>query len=241
MIDKAALGNHISQRFNQELEDIRQQVLTMGGLVEQNLGTAIQALVSGRADDFNGMKAEDRKVNLLEVFIDEAVMKIIARRQPTAGDLRVVLAVSRTIVDLERIGDEAKKVYKMANRIADENEHERSRALVEAENLGAYVQRMLHEALDAFARLDATAALEVAREDKKVDQAHEEIMRLNMTYMLEDPRNIRRAVNMMWAARALERIGDHARNIAEHTIYMTTGRDVRYMKFEEAEAAVKRS
>lgn len=241
MIDKAALGNHISQRFNQELEDIRQQVLTMGGLVEQNLGTAIQALVSGRADDFSGMKAEDRKVNLLEVFIDEAVMKIIARRQPTAGDLRVVLAVSRTIVDLERIGDEAKKVYKMANRIADENEHERSRALVEAENLGAYVQRMLHEALDAFARLDATAALEVAREDKKVDQAHEEIMRLNMTYMLEDPRNIRRAVNMMWAARALERIGDHARNIAEHTIYMTTGRDVRYMKFEEAEAAVKRS
>jgi phosphate transport system protein len=236
MIDKSSLGKHISQQFNQELEDIRQKVLTMGGLVEQNITTSIQALVSGRADDMSGMKAEDRKVNLLEVFIDESVTQIIARRQPTASDLRVVLAVSRTIVDLERIGDEAKKVYKMATKLADE--HEQFRALAEAENLGNHVKAMLHDALDAFARLDAKAALEVAREDRKVDQEHEEIMRLNMTYMLEDARNIRRAVNLMWAARALERIGDHARNIAEHTIYMITGKDIRYQKLDHAEQAI---
>ena len=208
----------------------------MGGLVEQNITTSIQALVSGRADDMSGMKAEDRKVNLLEVFIDESVTQIIARRQPTASDLRVVLAVSRTIVDLERIGDEAKKVYKMATKLADE--HEQFRALAEAENLGNHVKSMLHDALDAFARLDAKAALEVAREDRKVDQEHEEIMRLNMTYMLEDARNIRRAVNLMWAARALERIGDHARNIAEHTIYMITGKDIRYQKLDHAEQVI---
>lgn len=238
MIDKSSLGRHISQQFNAELEDLRERVMTMGGLVERQLDSAVRALATGRATEFAEIKSEDRKVNNLELFIDEAITQLIARRQPTASDLRLVLAISRVIVDLERVGDEAKKVYKMATRLTDERGRH-SEAFGEAENLGQHVQKMLRNGLDGFARLDAQAALNVAREDDKVDREHEEILRLNMTYMMEDPRNIKRAIDLMWAVRALERIGDHARNIAEHTIYMVTGSDVRYVSLEEVERIIR--
>lgn len=238
-MDKSSLGKHISHLFNEEIEDLRERVMTMGGIVELVLAQSVQALGTGRANDMSQIKEEDRKVNYLEVFIDEAVAQLIAKRQPTASDLRLVLAVSRVIVDLERIGDEAKKIYKMATQLTDERGGHAD-AFAEAENLGEHVQKMLHTALDAFARLDAGAALDVAREDKRVDREHEEILRLNMTYMLEDARNIRRAVNLMWAVRALERIGDHVRNIAEHIIYMVTGTDVRYTPIAEVEKIVEK-
>ena len=240
MIDKSSLGKHISHQFNEEIEDLRERVLTMGGIVEQVLDEAVQALASGRAQSFSEVKAEDRKVNSLEVFIDEAIAELIARRQPTASDLRLVLSVSRVIVDLERIGDEAKKVYRMATRLTDARGKQVD-AFAEAENLGLHVQKMLRGALDGFARLDAESALQTAREDDKVDREHEEIIRLSMTYMMEDVRNIKRAVDLMWAVRALERIGDHARNIAEHTIYMVTGTDVRYVDLEEVEEIIRKA
>lgn len=238
MIDKSSLGRHISRRFNEEIEDLRERVLTMGGIVEAVLSQAVEAIASGRASELERIKEEDRKVNSLEVMIDEAVAQIIAKRQPTASDLRLVLTVSRVIVELERVGDEAKKIYKMATRLTEER-GSHANAFIEAETLGAHVQTMLRNALDAFARLDAAEALAVAREDRKIDREHEEILRLNMTYMLEDARNIRRAVDLMWAARSLERIGDHARNIAEHTIYMVTGSDVRYTPLEHIEEIVR--
>ena len=238
MIDKSSLGRHISHQFNAEIEDLRERVLTMGGIVERVLSDAVEALASGKANAMSEVKAEDRKVNHLEVFIDEAITQLIARRQPTASDLRLVLTVSRVIVDLERIGDESKKVYRMATRLTDSRGHHAD-AFTEAENLGQHVQKMLHGSLDSFARLDPEAALQVVREDDKVDREHEEIMRLNMTYMMEDPRNIKRAVDLMWAVRALERIGDHARNVAEHCIYMVTGQDVRYVTLEQVEEVVR--
>lgn len=238
MIDKSSLGKHISQQFNEEIEDLRERVLGMGGIVEQVLNDAVEALATGRAPDFKEVKAEDRKVNTLEVSIDESIAELIARRQPTASDLRLILTVSRVIVDLERIGDEAKKVYKMATRLTDARGRHAD-AFSEAENLGLHVQKMLRGALDGFARMDPDAALRVVREDDKVDREHEEIIRLNMTYMLEDARNIKRAVDLMWAVRALERIGDHARNIGEHTIYMVTGHDVRYVDISQVEEIVR--
>jgi phosphate transport system protein len=227
------LNTHISRQFNAELEEIRNRVLQMGGLVEQQIELALIALVKGDTALGESVIRDDTKVNKLEVTIDEECSQIIARRQPAAGDLRLVVAVIKTITDLERIGDEAEKIARMAVRLAAEERPQN--AYAELQTLGNHVRQMVHDALDAFARLDIEAAIRVAREDLKVDQKYDGLMRQMITFMMEDPRTISRMLNMIWAARALERIGDHARNICEYIIYLVKGKDVRHTSLDQIE------
>jgi len=230
------LYTHISQQYNVELEDIRSKVLQMGGLVEQQIEQALNALVHGDASLGEAVIMDDTKVNKLEVMIDEECSQVIARRQPAASDLRLIVAVIKTITDLERIGDEAEKIARMAVRLAGEERPKTNYA--EIQGLGNQVRQMVHDALDAFARLDIQAALNTAREDYKIDQKYEGVMRQMITFMMEDPRTISRVLNMIWAARALERIGDHARNICEYIIYLVKGKDVRHTSLEQIEKEI---
>jgi phosphate transport system protein len=230
------LYTHIYQQYNAELEDIRSKVLQMGGLVEQQIEQALIALVQGDTALGEAVIMDDTKVNQLEVNIDEECSQIIARRQPAASDLRLVVAVIKTITDLERIGDEAEKIARMAVKLADEERPKNNYA--EIQMLGNHVRSVLHDALDAFARLDIEAAFRVAREDRKIDEKYELIMRQMITFMMEDPRTISRVLNVIWAARALERIGDHSRNICEYIIYLVKGRDVRHTSLEQVEKEI---
>jgi len=230
------IHTHISRQYNTELEEIRSRVLQMGGLVERQIDQAINALVRGDTALGETVIMDDTKVNRLEVTIDEECQHIIARRQPAASDLRLVVAVIKTITDLERIGDEAEKIARMAVSLAGEERPKNNYA--EIQTLGQHVRQMVHDALDAFARLDIEAALRVAREDRKVDQKYEGVMRQMITFMMEDPRTISRVLNVIWAARALERIGDHARNICEYLIYLVKGKDVRHISLDQVEREI---
>jgi len=225
------ISHHISQQFNDELEAIRHKVLAMGGLVEEQIENATMALVSGDVEQAEGVISRDYQVNAFEVAIDEESIQVLARRQPAAGDLRLIVAVIKTITDLERMGDQAEKVARMAVHLADMERPKNQYS--ELEHLGDQVRKMLRGALDAFARMDAEAAANVAQEDLKVDAEYDAIMRQMITFMMEDPRNVRRTLDTMWSARALERIGDHARNICEYVIYLVKGKDVRHISLEE--------
>lgn len=235
-MDKMHLDKHISRQFNKELEDVRNRVMTMGGEVERQIGEAIRAVTERDSALGERVIKDDDAVNELEIAIDEEIVQIIARRQPAASDLRLILAISKTITDLERIGDEAEKIGKLAKRMAEEEAMQGGYA--EIENLGNHVRGMVHQALDAFARMDVKAALVVAREDQKADREYEAILRQNITFMMENPRWITRAIDVMWVARALERIGDHARNIGEYVIYTVEGKDVRHISVDEMEREV---
>ena len=228
---------HISSQFNAELEDVRQRVLAMGGLVEQQIVDATRALMEADRPLAEQVIITDFKVNQLEVFIDEECSRILARRQPTASDLRLVVAVIKTITDLERIGDEAEKIARMAKDLATQERF--VNGMVELQHLSKQVSQMVHDALDAFARLDAEAALAVARQDAVVDREYEALMRQCITFMMEDPRTIRRSMDLIWSIRALERIGDHAKNISEYVIYLVKGKDVRHVSLEDMEREVK--
>jgi len=236
-MDKNSLGHHISQQFNAELEDIRSKVLAMGGLVEQQIQEAINALVTADVEMAEGVVKNDVRINALEVNIDEECARILARRQPAASDLRLIVAVIKTITDLERIGDEAEKVARMAVELAS---LDRPRSQYhETQVLGERVQRMVHDALDAFARMDVEAALKVAQYDEEVDHEYEGILRQLITHMMEDPRSIKRVLDVIWSIRALERIGDHAKNICEYIIYFVKGKDVRHLGLDEIEKEIK--
>jgi len=230
------IHTHISRQFNTELEDIRSRVLQMGGLIERQIQHAITALVNADTGLADAVATEDYQVNRMEVAIDEECSQILARRQPAAGDLRLVVAVIKTITDLERIGDEAEKIARMAQRLASEERPKNN--YMEIQSLGNHVRQMVHDTLDAFARLDIEAAIRIAREDERVDKEYEGVIRQLITYMMEDPRTISRMLNVIWAARALERIGDHACNICEYIIYLVKGKDVRHTSLEQIEKEI---
>ena len=227
-------SQHISQQFDEEMEDLRNQVLKMGGLVEQQISGAIEALQDTNAAAAEKIIQRDHKVNALEVNIDEACAQILARRQPAATDLRMVVAVIKTITDLERIGDEAEKIAKMALNLAEDDAGFNSR-YAGIRHLSDQVKRMVHDVLDAYARLDVDAAIKVVRDDEVADKEYQDLIRMLITYMMEDPRNISEVLNVIWAARALERIGDHAKNIGEYVIYLVKGKDVRHLDIDEVE------
>jgi len=232
-MEPADLTHHTSRRFNEDLESVRAKVSAMGGFVEEQLNRALTALVAGDSLLGQTVAGEDYKVNNMEVSIDEECSRILATRAPAAGDLRMVVATIKTITDLERIGDECEKIAIIASRLATvERPADRYR---EVKHLGRSVQLMVHNSLDAVARLDATLALATARNDRAVDEEYESIQRQCITFMMEDPRTIRRALDVMWVVRSLERIGDHAKNICEYVIYMVHGKDVRHTSLDTVE------
>jgi phosphate transport system protein len=236
-MEKSDLSHHISRRFNEDLERIRTRVLAMGGLVEELLGKAINALLEGDSSLGESVSKDDRAVNEMEITIDEECSRILATRAPTAGDLRLIVAIIKTITDLERIGDEGEKIGNIASRLAAMERPENKYR--ELKHMGRIVADMVHDALDAFARMDAQAALEVARRDRMVDEEYEAIQRQCITFMMEDPRNIRRTLDVMWIVRSMERVGDHATNICEYVIYMVHGKDVRHTRLEDVERVIQ--
>lgn len=233
---KSGFNHHISSRFNENLQDVNTQFMTMGGLVEQQVANAIHALLETDAALALKVQYEDQTVNRMETQIDEALTLILARRHPAASDLRMVIAISKANTDLERIGDEAAKIARIAQTLCEEGES--PRGYVETRHIGNQVRVMIHDALDAFARLDAVQALQVMQADADIDREYQSATRTLMTYMMEDPRHISRVINVLWVLRALERIGDHARNLAEQVIYMVKGMDVRHTSYEAIEKRI---
>ncbi len=230
-------GEHIYKQFDAELEGVRALVLQMGGLVEEQIVRSIEALTTGDEELANQVIADDHKVNTLDVNIDEQCTHIIARRQPTAGDLRLVMTVIKITTDLERIGDKAGKIARLSKRIYGAGlTRPRFR---EIELMSELVLEMLRKALDAFARLDADLAVDVSRADEKVDEEFRSVFRQLITFMMEDPRTISQSLDVMFTAKAIERIGDHAKNIAEYVIYMVKGKDVRHTTPEEIEQQIR--
>jgi phosphate transport system protein len=231
-------NEHTHKQFDNELENVRASVLKMGGLVEEQISRAVEALINGNLRLADEVIAYDHSVNALEVQIDEDVSHIIARRQPTASDLRLVMMVVKTITDLERIGDEATKVARMAKQV-----HAGERLLKprfnEIKYMSTLVLDMLRKALDGFARLDITAAAEVARQDDEVDEEFRLNLRALITHMMEDPRTISVSIDILFAAKAMERMGDHAKNMFEYVVYMVKGKDVRHTTVEELEKQLR--
>jgi len=236
-MDKLHLDQHISGQFNADLEDLRTQLLEMGGVVQQQIIDAVAAIENADGDLAEKVIVVEDDVDQREVTIDEACTQVLARRQPAASDLRMVLAVSKATRDLERMGDEAQKIAKMA--IALNEEGQSPHGYMELRHIGDSVEKMVNNTLNAFARFDVDAALKVAKDDKAVDREYKSAMRELITYMMEDPRSIGRVMNIIWALRSLERIGDHARNIAEHVIYLVKGLDVRHVSVKEMERQIK--
>lgn len=232
-MEKLALSHHISHQFNLELENLRTRVFAMGGLVEQQVRDAVQALTTGDVALADAVIENDLKVNAMEVAIDEECTHIIARRQPAASDLRLLIAVIKTITDLERIGDQAKKIAFMGRNLATmERPHN---GYHEIHSLGGQVQGMVSRALDAFARLNVDAAVQVAKEDVPVDEKCQSTMGSLINDMMTEPSDIKRTLDVMWSIRALERIGDHAKNMSEYVIYLVQGKDVRHISLERLE------
>ena len=233
-MDKMNMNKHISGKFNEELEAVRNRVLSMGGLVEKQLQDSLLAIQKGDAELAEKVLSSDHKVNKLEVQIDEECVHIIAKRQP-ASDLRLVIAIIKTIADLERIGDEAERIAKVAKESFNNDQQQ---LLVSLENLGQQVLSMLHKVLDAFARMDLESAYDVHQQDEQADRQYEALTRQLMTYMMEDSRSIPKIMNVLWSARSLERIGDRCQNIAEYIIFFVKGKDVRHVSPESMERTV---
>lgn len=230
------MGNtkHTLTQFDAELEAVREQVMQMGGLVEKQIRLVMEALLNNDVALMERVIDDDRLVNGMEVTIDEKCVQIIARRQPAANDLRLVMTMIKTITDIERIGDEAKKIARMGIQLSH-REHFHSPRYTEIRHAIKLVLEMLHQALGSFARLDVSAVTHVIRQDKLVDNEFRTILRYLVTLMMEDPRTISGALEMLFIAKSVERMGDHAQNMAEYIIYMVKGRNARHISVEEIE------
>ena len=225
---------HISQQFEADLDTTRTRVLQMGGLVEAQILAAMNAYATGDPALIAQVEENDARVNGYEVAIDGACGQLLVRRQPAAVDLRLVFAISKIVTDLERMGDEAKKIARMAKKIHESGAHHAQRfpAIRHAAQVAVKMQR---QALDAFARLDVASAAEVLKNDSEIDTEFKSVLRQLITYVMEDPRTIGTALDTVWVAKAIERIGDHAKNLAEQVIYIVRGTDVRHTSFEDIE------
>lgn len=231
-------NDHSFKQYDAELESLRARVMQMGGTVQGQIMTAIDAFTGGNVDQMEKVIADDHRVNGLEVSIDEECTQIIVRRQPAANDLRLVMAVSKIVTDLERIGDEAAKIARIAKMIL-QRDHLNMPRMAYVRDIGDISLGMLRGVLDAFARLDAVKAAVIIREDQALDEKFRGIMRQLITYMLEDPRTITSAFDIVFIAKAIERIGDHAKNIAENVIYIVKGKDVRHIALDQVDHAVQ--
>lgn len=227
-------NQHLSSQFNEDLASLRAEVLHMGGMVEAQVSAAIDAYHAQPVTDVSAIVGADRKINMLEKSIDDHCAHIIAKRQPTASDLRLVLGISKIVTDLERIGDESKKIARGSRRI-QESGNIPIQYSVGMRHLADSALRLVRQALDAFARLDATQAHTVIRADNDVDAAFAAIIRLLITHMMEDPRTIGTCIEIISIARAIERIGDHAKNVVEQVVFVVDGRDIRHLEDSEDE------
>ena len=231
---------HISRQFDEELQNVLSEVLDMGGLAEQQLVNALDSLIEGNVTLAADVIDNEIKVNTCEVKIDQNCTNILARRQPAATDLRLIMAITKTITDIERIGDEAQKIAKRGLDLTEKHGGPKA-YYISIKAMGALVSNMLHDALDAFARMDSKSALVVANKEPESDDQYSAIMRQLITYMMEDARNITGALDAVWVVRALERVGDHARNICEYVIYLVEGVDVRHVSLDKVEREVVRN
>lgn len=232
------MSEHIYKQFDADMEAVRARVLEMGGLVEEQVNKAVDALISGNAAMAEEVVTNDHRVNALEVAVDEACTNIIARRQPTAGDLRMILTIIKTITDLERIGDEASKIARYAVKVYESDRMVTPR-YNEIKYMSGLAIKMLRESLDAFARLDVSGAANVARQDIEVDEEFHLITRHLITFMMEDPRTISTFIDLLFVVKAIERIGDHAKNMSEYVVFMVKGKDVRHTTIEELEREIQ--
>jgi len=229
---------HLSTQFDSELTSVSSRVMELGGLVESQIRQAIYALSQFSVEVANEVSANEARVNAMEVEIDHLLSSIIARRQPTARDLRLLIAISKTTANLERVGDEAEKIARMVRSIIQSGAP-RSLPSLELRVASDLASGLLNKALDAFARLDDNAAVSILKEDDLIDAEFDGFVRKLVTYMMEDPRMISPSLDLLFLAKAIERIGDHAKNIAEFIIYVVKGEDVRHSSMEKIESVVK--
>lgn len=226
------MGEHLSSQYNNDLEAIRSQVLLMGGLVESHFQEAVACYKSGNSEQAAEIVKSDIEVNKLEVILDDMCSHLIVKRQPAANDLRTVMATGKVITDLERIGDESTKIARIAADIkSKQNQNLSFNGYEIIQTLASNASQMLHQSLDTFARLDKDKAAQLIAYDESIDKDFRLIMRNLITYMMEDPKTISSALDALWVAKAIERIGDHAKNIAEHTIYIVEGKDIRHTDY----------
>ena len=229
---------HLSTQFDTELTSVSSQVMELGGLVESQIRQAIYALHHFSLEAAHDVTANESRVNAMEIEIDRDLSSIIARRQPTARDLRLLIAISKTTANLERVGDEAEKIARMVISII-ESGAPRSLPSLELRYAADLASGLLNKALDAFARLDVNAALSILKEDDLIDKEFDGFVRKLITYMMEDPRTISPSLDLLFLAKAIERIGDHAKNIAEFIIYVVKGEDVRHTSIDRIESVIK--
>jgi len=230
------MNEHISKQFDAELEQMRTKVLQMGGMVELQIAKALDGLSNGDIEELEQVIENDQRINQLEIELDEACTHMIAKRQPTARDLRLVMTVFKMITDLERIGDEAKKIAKLSKRLHSGEKPFQPR--IELRHSANIAIDMLRKTLDAFARLDLSSVANIVKEDKQVDAEFKGIIRQLITFLMEDPRTISAGIDMLFMAKAVERIGDHAKNMSEYVVYMVKGRDIRHAGIEVLEQEV---
>jgi len=227
-MEHLSFENHITKQFNEDLEEIHTLLMEMGGKVEQQVQMAVQAIADADSQLAEKVIKNDLEVDQMEVMIDEACILVIARRQPAATDLRLIMGVTKAVNDLERIGDEAKQIGRMALELAKQGPS--PKGYTEVRHIGKSVIFMLHNALEAFAKFDTEVALRTFDEDRQINMDYRTALRELVTYMMEDPRSISRIISILWIVRSLERIGDHAKNLCEQIVFVVEGQDIRHGK-----------